>query len=106
MSGGGGSWLTSSQNPSKPAGETTPSTVLGPVLTFVNLCGISRGAKTNDPARREPSDPHTGFRIHPRARTRLHLRCGAYAVACPRPAVKDVNLCSENSPLGEDHRNF
>ncbi len=48
MSGGGGSWLTSSQKPSKPAGETIPSMVLGPALMFVNLCGISRGAKTND----------------------------------------------------------
>jgi hypothetical protein len=30
-------------------GETTPSTVHDPVLTFVSLYGMPRGAKTNDP---------------------------------------------------------
>jgi hypothetical protein len=37
MSGGGGSRLTSSQKPTNPAGETIPGTLLGAVLTVVNL---------------------------------------------------------------------
>ena len=34
---------------SKPPGDKIPKTVLGPGLTLVNLCGISLGAKINDP---------------------------------------------------------
>jgi hypothetical protein len=70
----GGSWLISSQNRSKPAGDTIPSTVLGPVLTLVNR-------KRTNPAWRDPSDPRPGFRIRLRGRTRLHLPCGECAGA-------------------------